>query len=62
MVDDVEMWSGDAARPGEDSKKNMKYILHWSEAYGSKKYGFPLGNERFKNCQVSNCFTTDNRY
>lgn len=40
-----------------------KYILHWSEAYGSKKYGFDHGNKRFVdyNCKVQNCVTTDNR-
>ena len=40
-----------------------KYILHWNEAYGSRKYGFDNGNVRFiqNKCKVRDCVTTDNR-
>jgi hypothetical protein len=41
----------------------LKYILHWSEAYGDKMYAFGFGREPFYDhrCPETRCLTTDDR-
>merc|ERR1712156_226473 len=45
------------------SKNELKYILFWNEAYGSKEYDLGFGREPFYNarCPETRCFTTANR-
>jgi len=45
------------------SKNELKYILFWNEAYGSKEYDLGFGREPFytARCPETRCFTTANR-
>ena len=41
---------------------NLKTILFFNPLFGRKDYNFGFGQERFNQlCEVSNCFTTNNR-
>ena len=42
---------------------NTKYILTWCEAYGSKKYFWEFGSEKFleAGCPEARCYLTDDR-
>ena len=42
----------------------LKYILHWNEAYGDKAYAFGLGREPFYThiCPETRCVTTEDRH
>ena len=42
-------------------RPNLKYILFWNEAYGTKKYGFCCGEKPFSVCPVKDCYVTDDR-
>jgi len=45
------------------SKNELKYILFWNEAYGSKEYDLGFGREPFytARCPETRCFTTADR-
>ena len=47
----------------QDNEVNPKYILTWCEAYGSKKYFWEFGSEKFleAGCPESRCFLTEDR-
>jgi hypothetical protein len=50
-------------RQREVLDSELKYILHWNEAYGDKLFGFGLGREPFykHRCPETRCVTTDDR-
>jgi hypothetical protein len=52
-----------ADRQREAPASELKYILHWNEAYGNKMYGFGFGREPFyaHRCPETRCITTDDR-
>ena len=51
------------SRQRNASESELKYILFWNEAYGSKEYDLGFGREPFYNnlCEETRCFATDNR-
>ena len=51
------------AEASKMTKKDYKYILTWSEAYGDKLYGWTEGTQRFlsEKCPEYRCFHTSNR-
>jgi hypothetical protein len=44
-------------------ESEMRYILHWNEAYGDKQFVFGLGREPFyqHRCPETRCVTTEDR-
>jgi hypothetical protein len=52
-----------ADRQREAPVSELKYILHWNEAYGDKKYAFGFGREPFytHRCPETRCVTTEDR-
>jgi hypothetical protein len=44
-------------------ESEMRYILHWNEAYGDKQFVFGLGREPFYQyrCPETRCVTTEDR-
>jgi len=50
-------------RPHYVDNTKTKYILTWCEAYGSLKYGWEFGEEKFRSagCPESRCFLTSDR-
>jgi hypothetical protein len=52
-----------AGRQREAPDSDLKYILHWNEAYGDKKYAFGFGREPFYEnlCPETRCVTTEDR-
>ena len=53
----------DAKRQMDAGEEEMKYILFWNEAYGSKEYDLGFGRQPFYDnlCPETRCFATDNR-
>ena len=41
--------------------RRPRYILFWNKAYGGTKYGFCCGKAPFLECQVKDCYITDDR-
>ena len=52
-----------ARRQRDANQSELKYILFWNEAYGSKEYDLGFGREPFYDnlCEETRCYATDNR-
>ncbi|XP_023320067.1 alpha-(1,3)-fucosyltransferase C [Eurytemora carolleeae] len=50
-------------RQRDSDEKDLKYILHWNEAYGGKEYDIGFGREPFYSslCPETRCVTTQDR-
>ena len=53
----------DPLRQKNSTDSEIKYILFWNEAYGSKEYDLGFGRQPFydNKCPETRCFATDNR-
>ena len=51
-------------RQRDSEEKDLKYILHWNEAYGGKEYDIGFGREPFYSslCPETRCVTTEDRF
>ena len=51
-------------RQRDSDEKDLKYILHWNEAYGGKEYDIGFGREPFYSslCPETRCVTTQDRF
>lgn len=54
---------GVSTSSADGGNTSIKYILTWCEAYGSKKYFWDFGQEKFleAGCPEARCFLTDDR-
>ena len=53
----------DKNRQKNASESELKYILFWNEAYGTKEYDIGFGRQPFYDnlCPETRCFATDDR-
>ena len=53
----------DKTRQKNANESELKYILFWNEAYGSKEYDLGFGRQPFYDnlCPETRCFATDDR-